>query len=229
MDSVAHSVPKEHPGRKAHLYSEHISEALQYGLAQLDHLLSFSHFSPEEKEQIKDSVIAALMLHDMGKLDDLNQEILKGEKNGRLPVDHIEAGVAVAASIQNELMGWLIRGHHAPGLPSKKNEKFFIRQLNTEIGCKFLPTSLRGRRHKRSKADARIKEDYQNHFKAVERTESNLPDYKRLQQESCGKWPEISMQLPQSGLTTRLLLSCLVNADHESARKLQQWRTNACF
>ncbi|EFK09596.1 CRISPR-associated endonuclease Cas3-HD [delta proteobacterium NaphS2] len=217
MDCIAHSAPKKHPGRKPHLYSDHISEALQYGLSQLDHLLSFSNFSSQEKERIRDSVVAAIMLHDMGKLDELNQEILKGEKSGRLPVDHIEAGVAIAASIQNELMGWLIRGHHAPGLPSKKNEKFFIKQLNTETGCKFLPTSLRGRRYKRSKADAKTKEDYQSHFQAVERTEGNLPDYKKLQEGSCGGWPEISMQLPQSGLTTRLLLSCLVNADHESA------------
>jgi CRISPR-associated endonuclease/helicase Cas3 len=217
MSCVAHSVPNEHPDWKPHLYSAHISEVLDYGMAQLEYLLSFSHFSIEEKLQIKKTMTAAMMLHDMGKLDERNQEVLRGEQAGRLPIDHIDAGVAVAASIENELMGWLIRGHHAPGLPSKKTEKYFMKQLNSEVGCRLSLNSLRGKRHKRTKEEARTKEDYENHFRTIERTDENLSAYKELQEKCCGIWPNVSMSLPQSGLTIRLLMSCLVDADHESA------------
>lgn len=215
MNLIAHSIPSEHPDIQAHLYSDHISEALKYGLSLLDYLFFFSQLSQSEKEQIKLTLTATIMLHDMGKLDERNQKILRGEEEGRLPVDHIEAGVAVAASMQNELMGWLIRGHHAPGLPSRKEEKYFIQQLNRENNENFFAFSLRGCRHKR--LGRQNKEVYFNHYKAIQRTDSNRKEYTGRQRQSCGQWPFASMALPSDGIIIRLLLSCLVAADHESA------------
>ncbi len=229
MQFVAHSVPAEHPEKQPHWYSDHISEVLKFGIAQVEFLLSFSCLFTNEKEKILQTMTAAIMLHDMGKLDEENQKILRGAKNGRLPIDHIEAGVAIAASIPNELMGWLIRGHHAPGLPSKKIEKFFIKQLNREVGENFSASSLRGKRHKRSKESATYKEDYQKHFDAIKRTEEKLSTYKEDQKGVFKEWPEVPMQLPQNGLIIRLLLSCLVNADHESSAAYSKNSTMPAF
>ena len=227
MNLIAHSTPSEHPYIQPHLYSDHISEALKYGLSLLEYLFSFSKLSKSRKEQIKATLTATIMLHDMGKLDEENQKILRGEEEGRLPVDHIEAGVAVAATMQNEIMGWLIRGHHAPGLPSRKEEKYFTQQLNRENNKNYSAFSLRGRRHKR--LSKQNKDVYFNHHKAIQRTESYLDEYTCRQRQSCGHWPSVSMTLPLDGLIIRLLLSCLVAADHESAAAYSSNRSMPLF
>ncbi len=217
MSYIAHTPPKDNPELAPHLYAEHISEALMYGLDLFDYILSFSELNNQEKEELHKTMTAAIMLHDMGKLDEKNQKVFRGEVDGQLPVDHIEAGVAVAADMKNELLGWLIRGHHAPGLPSKKSEKYFIKQLVRETGCQLPATCLRGLRHKRSKNEASNKEDYFEHFKVIQNTNKNLEGYKKRQLGDCKQWPELAMKLPSSGVATRLMLSCLVDADHGSA------------
>lgn len=217
MSYIAHTPPKDNAKLAPHLYAEHISEALMYGVSLFDYVLSFSELNNKEKEELQKTLTAAIMLHDMGKLDEENQKIFRGDVDGRLPVDHIEAGVAVAADMKNELLGWLIRGHHAPGLPSKKTEKYFIRQLARETGCQLPATCLRGLRHKRSKSEASHREDYFKHFEVIQNTNKNLDGYKKIQLDDCKQWPELSMKLPFSGVTTRLMLSCLVDADHGSA------------
>ena len=229
MSFVAHSAPDNRPEQKPHLYSDHVAEVVEFGIAQLKYILSFSSFSQKEQTLILNTMHAALMLHDMGKLDDENQQVLRGEKKGRLPTDHIEAGVAVAASIQNELMGWLIRGHHAPGLPSKEKEKRFIKQLNREVGGKYDVASLRGRRNHRSKEQAKYKADYLLHYDVIKNTDEKLGAYIIAQKEDCGEWPELVMKLPANCLTTRLLLSCLVNADHQSAAAYSENRRMSVF
>lgn len=226
MSCIAHSVPSKQPDRKPHLYSDHISEVMEYGLAQLSYILSFSLLTQEEKKQLFDTMHAALMLHDMGKLDEKNQQVLRGEIKGKLPVDHIDAGVAVAALLNNELMGWLIRGHHAPGLPSKVTERKFIKQLNREVQKKYSTTSLRGLRHKRT---TRYKDDFFLHYETIKNTDNSLKNYIKIQQETCGDWPQKAMKLPTSCLTTRLLISCLVSADHESAAAYSTQRPMPVF
>ncbi|MBI3563192.1 MAG: DEAD/DEAH box helicase [Gammaproteobacteria bacterium] len=217
MSYIAHTPPKDNPHLAPHLYADHINEALKYGLALLDYVLSFSNSGATERDAFRKALTIAIMLHDLGKLDEGNQKVFRGDIHGRLPVDHIEAGVAIAAEMENELIGWLIRGHHAPGLPSKKAEKYFIKQLVRETGCQLSATCLRGLRHRRTKEEATTKDDYGKHFCAIQETDKKLDSYKERQRSVCGQWPEIPMPLPDSGLATRLMLSCLVEADHLSA------------
>ncbi|WP_020612862.1 CRISPR-associated helicase/endonuclease Cas3 [Sediminispirochaeta bajacaliforniensis] len=218
MNYIAHTPPSEKPELQPHLYSSHIKEMVEYGCPLLKYLLSFSEIDGEQKKILLQTFKAALMLHDMGKLDEENQSVLRGERKGRLPVDHLDAGVAIADSMQNELAAWIIRGHHSPGLSSKKSEKYFIRQLTAETGMKLSTTSLRGLRHKRlANGNSLVKEDFLRHFDAIKKTDSNINNYIARQKECCGVWPDVSMRLPESGLTTRLILSCLVDADHGSA------------
>jgi len=213
MQYLAHTPPRDEPEREAHRYAEHIGEMLSYGLGLFEYLLSFSSLSGTERDELHRSFKAALMLHDMGKLDELNQRIFRGGESGRLPVDHIEAGVAVAEEMGNELLGWLIRGHHAPGLPSRKTEKYFIKQLRKKCQLKLSSYCLRGSRHQRHKLTA----DWDKHRAAITTTDETIEIYKQRQLDACGEWPKLSSHLPSSNLTTRLMLSCLVDADHGSA------------
>jgi len=210
---LAHTPPKDKPELEAHRYADHIDEMLSYGLALFDYLLLFSGFSEIEKNELRQTFEAALMLHDMGKLDESIQRIFRGEDSGRLPIDHIEAGVATAAEMKNELLGWLIRGHHAPGLPNKKTEKYFVRQLSKKFQLTLSPYSLRGARHNRDKLSA----DFDKHNAVIVTTNEKIDIYKQRQIESCGQWPQLELKLPASSLMPRLMLSCLVDADHSSA------------
>lgn len=229
MDFIAHTPPKERPNMAPHGYAKHIHEMVAYGVPMFEHLLSFVSCSHDEKAALAQTFKAALMLHDMGKLDDANQRVFRGEVAGPLPVDHIEGGVAVAAEMQNELLGWMIRGHHSPGLPSRSAEKYFIRTLRKQTGLALGQYSLRGKRHKRNKSE-NWQIDWQNHAEAIRMTDERLDLYKQRQRHACGDWPQVQMPLPSSALWPRLMLSCLVDADHSSAaaysqgQELKSWK-----
>jgi len=225
VDYLAHTPPKENLEWEAHWYADHIGEMLDYGLDLFDYLLSFSKLVDAEKAPLRLTFKAALMLHDMGKLDESIQRIFRGEDSGRLPIDHIEAGVSVADEMKNELLGWLIRGHHAPGLPNKKTEKYFIKQLRQKFQLTLSPYSLRGGRYHRDKLTA----DFDKHKSAIITTNERIEIYKQRQIKSCGQWPELSLELPSSSLTPRLMLSNLVEADHSSAACYSQGKPMTCF
>jgi len=215
MSYLAHTPPKEKPELEAHSYASHIGEMLSYGLDLFDYLLSFTTLSDSERKELRQTMKAALMLHDMGKLHESIQCIFRGKGSEGLLIDHIEAGVAIADEMKNELLGWLIRGHHSPGLPSKRTEKYFIKELRKKSDLTLTPYSLRGWRHARHKMKAN-ETDWERHKSEIYITNEGLEKYKKRQRESCGDWPKLSLQLPSSNLTTRLMLSCLVDADHGS-------------
>ncbi len=213
MSYIAHTPPKDFPERQPHRYVDHIGEVSIYGLALFDYLLLFCSFEANEKRQLRQSLQSALMLHDIGKLDEDNQLVLRSDHSGCLKVDHLEAGVAIADEMGNELLGWLIRGHHAPGLPSKKTEKYFIKQLRNKFKLPLSSYCLRGGRYARDKNSA----DWEKHKDAILLTNNRLQDYKKRQVETCGEWPKLDVKLPAANLTIRKMLSCLVDADHTSA------------
>ena len=215
MDFVAHTPPKNDPDRPPHLYAEHIREVVIYGMALFESVLTFCSFPDEFKRALADTLKQSLLLHDLGKLDDENQAVLQGVKTGQLNVDHIEAGVAVAEVLENELMAWIIRGHHAPGLPNKKTERQFSKGLKREFGYSSSATALRGWRHKRNPY-ALNKKDFENHLHRIQHTNENLDAYQSRQKLTCGEYPETSQNLPDQALLVRIMLSCLVQADHLS-------------
>ncbi len=225
MNYLAHTPPKDKPGQEAHRYADHINEMLSYGLDLIDYLLLISDLLETEKNELRKTFKAALMLHDMGKLDESIQRIFRNEDSGRLPIDHIEAGVSIAAEMENELLGWLIRGHHAPGLPNKKTEKYFIKQLRQKHQLILSPYCLRGGRHQRDKLSA----DFDKHNVAIVTTNERIETYKRRQIKSCGEWPQLSLKLPSDNIVPRLMLSCLVDADHSSAACYSQGKPMTNF
>ena len=214
---IAHTPPEHDAGREPHYYADHISEMLEYDLPLLEFLLRHTSFDNATKLGLLNTFKAATMLHDMGKLDDENQAVFSGKSKGRLPVDHIDAGIAIANEMLNELVAWLIRGHHAPGLPSKTDEKNFRRKILQNTNApRDKNYFLRGKRHYRG-GESQSKEYFEAHLKAIELTERRLSEYKQRQLSCCGEYPILDLELPKEGVTTRLLLSCLVEADHTSS------------
>lgn len=220
MELIAHTPPNQlDEGFKLHTYHDHIQDMLEYGLPLFENMLSYCNFDDEYKSILLQTFKATLMLHDLGKVDEENQQILRLEKAGKLPIDHIDAGIAIANEMDNQLLAWLIRGHHAPGLANLADENFFKKQIRRNVpSLEESNYFLRGKRYHRNGDDR----DYCYHEKTILTTNSRLAEYKQKQINTCGSYPNISCKLPDNGITTRLMLSALVEADHTSASHYHQ-------
>lgn len=152
------------------------------------------HARPESA-WLFDAVEAAGWFHDLGKLDPQVQAALRKGRAGRLCWDHIDAGVAHVSSHEAWMAAWLIRSHHAPGLPERL-EHFNVDELGRR---------LRGRRHD--------EEEGARHDEQIARTNDLLPQYLAQHEQVCGQHP-LQRQRAAHGLAARLALSCLVDADH---------------
>lgn len=96
-------------------YSEHVLHVLERGLCYLRKVL---HYAKDwDAEAIRRIFELAAEYHDLGKLDDENQNVLGGEKKAsRLPIPHADAGVAHLLAQDAFTSALLIFAHHA-GLP----------------------------------------------------------------------------------------------------------------
>ncbi|GIK21471.1 MAG: hypothetical protein BroJett005_08850 [Ignavibacteriota bacterium] len=135
-------------------------------------------------DYFRDAVRAAAMWHDLGKLDDDNQKILTKGGGSGLPINHVDAGTSHL--LNNELVesAFLIYTHH--------------------IGLQSIPDE-------QAKAELFLRD-----INLYKRTEQHLVDYlKRHFQSEC---PNIKIDNDNisdwNGLTRRIALSCLVDADH---------------
>ncbi len=217
MELIAHTPPKMQPDIGLHPYAGHICDMLSYGMPLFEYMLSFSSLPEGPKKILQETLKIALMLHDMGKLDELNQKVLRDGSKGGLPVDHLDAGIAVANQMGNELAALLIRGHHAPGLANYKQEKIKCKRLARnfeDIGLPVEKWFLRGVRFNREDV---TEQNLYKYKEIIQHTEKNLQNYICRQKECCGNYPKCKVSLPEQGLITRLMISVLVDADHSSA------------
>ena len=205
---AAHSPPKKHPEREPHAYADHAREVARLGMGHAEEMLAYARISKTQIEQYKTSLRLALPIHDIGKLEAGNQAVLCGNRTGSLPYDHIEAGVALAAEQQNFLAAWLIRAHHAPGLASNKDERGLAKKQR--LGADHL---LRGKRHRRDCYDRDIIEE---HKKLIAKTDKHIEQMRADHESICGPIPATQPYgcPKENALDVRLLLSCLVDADH---------------
>lgn len=189
-DPLAHSAPCD--GAEPQAYAEHVANVRRGARARAEAMLRFATPGPEALLQAID---AAAAFHDLGKLDAENQAALAGGRAARLPWDHVDAGVAHLSSGGNWMAAWLVRAHHAPGLPSRLDH--------------FDRDGL-GRRLRGIRRDDRSIDEHQ---RQIIRTDANLGAYVAAHEETC----DVIVAQPAKavgGLTTRLALSCLVDADH---------------
>lgn len=219
VDFIAHSSPRDDPEKPPHLYVDHINGVEKRGLCYAHELFHYALGLPyEEITKLCDSLILALRVHDIGKLEPGNQKVLSGKLNGRLPYDHVDGGVAVALNKKDTLAAWLVRAHHSPGLASCTKER--------ALGKRLYPSSeLRGKRHNRSDYSTDIIEQHKILIEETDRLQNQLI---LKHEKSCShELTEHHTRNPSNALTTRLLLSCLVDADHSDTAEYYSKNSNA--
>ncbi|MFP7755226.1 CRISPR-associated helicase/endonuclease Cas3 [Thermodesulfobacteriota bacterium B35] len=182
MVLLAHSAQK---GTPEQCYRDHVQAVSRKSLANVEGALNFFSGEEDEKDALLHAIGSGASLHDLGKVDERNQEVLATPgSGGRLPVNHADAGTAWLLR-QRALNGALLVYCHHSGLFSLSEE------------CK--------------KQDGRLA--FRDTDIADEVGE-NLHEYIAKHQGEFDL-PEVKVDtLPLKGFSLRLALSCLVDADH---------------
>jgi len=98
-------------------YIDHISNVVNRAVRAAD---AAGRFSLSDGQLLREVVRIAAEYHDLGKLDQENQEVLSGQKKSKsLPVQHTDAGTAYLLTMEKQksmLAAALVRSHHI-GLP----------------------------------------------------------------------------------------------------------------
>lgn len=193
---LAHSA-KHSDGIPAQPYAEHIHAVTANAFENARLASSGTAF----RQFFIDALRFAAEFHDLGKLDSLNQAVLSSNKSsGRLPVNHVDAGVAAMAEVAKvnpaaSLAALLIYSHHR-GLPDASEIlNNHLRDINRDESC-FIT---------KDRTDQWLERYLEWH-----RAEVCLQSPSR---KSNGELPSF----PQAA--ARLALSCLVDADHSDTAK----------
>lgn len=186
-EPLAHSPKKDIP---AQTYNVHITNVMNR--ATKNAKLAATFYSGKGERLILD-VESAALFHDLGKLDERNQAVLRGINKGRLRVPHEDAGVAHLWNLGLREAAHLVAAHHA-GLADWEIE-------GNESQC------LRNRKEN---------EDGKLWF---EETDPCLSDYLRCHRNDarCTSLEPIKSNgglYGKAGFLRRIALSCLVDADH---------------
>lgn len=198
---LAHSAAT--PSDEPQSYADHVAGVAAGATARAAAMLRYLT-DEERKDALAQAVAAAAGYHDLGKLDPEIQTALRQGRRAKLAWDHIDAGVAFLKRRKAHWAAWLVRAHHAPGLPSKPAHF---------VGA--AARKLRGRRHD---VDPEV-QDAQ-----IERTDGRLDDMVALHEAVLGQSPA-PPGASVHGLPMRLALSCLVDADHSNTAESDTgWR-----
>ena len=199
---LAHS-PQPENDIPAQLYSEHLENVIKLAVRHANELTA----TATDGQLFKLAVDLAAEFHDLGKLDPENQAVLSVGGSGRLPVNHVDAGVANLLKERPQraaqLAAILIFSHHR-GLPDITEHR------TREAGRPF--------RDLEQDESGRTTKDH---------TDKQLDEYLRMHQSvfaSTRQSIDLNKQC-QSDLSVllRLALSCLVDADHfDTARNYGQ-------
>ena len=179
LEPLAHSPHGDSP---AQTYQKHVSGV--EGRA-VENALAAAGFYSGDRVRFVETVKAAGVYHDLGKLDEANQVVLKGESKKKLPVRHEDAGTKALLLLKRQESAVIAAAHHA-GLFSQENERqkgnkpFRILEVSEHV-------------------DSRLVEYVEKH------TACGLPVMPATQN---------STSLDKCGFTHRLALSCLVDADY---------------
>ena len=199
---LAHS-PQPENEIPAQPYAEHIENVIASSVRHAGGLTA----DATDRRLLKLAVRLAAEFHDIGKLEPENQAILSVGGSGRLPVNHVDAGVAhllkVPPQLAAQLAAILVFSHHR-GLPD------YTEHRTRDAGLPF--------RDLESDESGRITKDH---------TDGHLEGYLRLHLstiESTGQSTYSNTQRRSDlSILLRLALSCLVDADHfDTARNYGQ-------
>lgn len=202
-DWLAHSARR---GKPAQAYAEHIGNVTRGALARARRILRYyargDERSPSRRELLAIAGDAASH-HDFGKLDEGFQETLRTNRYSPNHVRHEDAGAVLLARYGAMEAAGLVSAHHR-GLP-----KYLKVQLPPRPG--------QAASRKLDISAFRIHE----HPPTIAATNSNLAAYADRHESVLGRWrggTEDGLS-KCSGLARRLLLSCLVDADHSDTAR----------
>lgn len=171
-------------GYPAQTYAQHINGVLE---RTRRHASDAARYSLADGALFLNTAEIAAVYHDLGKLDKENQPILSGQKTAkRLPLNHADAGAAFLLDDTRPavLAAVSVAAHHI-GLPD------------------FCEESIR--------EDSMFRDDS---IKA--RVDTALSEYSQIHSGNVSARPPIENAMPSGNLSVflRMLLSCLVDADH---------------
>ncbi len=187
MEPLAHSA-KPSRGIGSQSYRAHVRNVFN---GAVDRCSRMAQYYSGDRAFLMEALRLAAEYHDLGKLDEYNQKVLMHYPQKSLPLNHVDGGVAHLSGNDpiRQLAALTVYSHHT-GLPN-------------------IPKVFAGREEDRFR-DTSIKE----------RTDTLLEDYltcHRLAvgfQQDIDEADESSGNVWVSGLLFRLVLSCLVDADH---------------
>ena len=184
---LAHS-PDSKRGIPAQDYAAHVDGVVNRATKAADEV---ARYAPCDGELLKKVVRIAGEFHDLGKLDDENQEVLSGKRKAKkLPVQHTDAGTAyLLDKLQVAPGAVLVRSHHI-GLPDFIDEK--------------------NRNEKNILRDEAV----------MERVNLTLPELIKSHEEALRSAEEKEMSMSDCNVTGdaplffRIALSCVSDGDH---------------
>lgn len=190
MNNYLARSPKPEKGIPAQTYRQHVSEVLRMASGYAEKTAAYSEYGP----LLRNVVAYAAAYHDLGKLADANQAVLRTGGKGSLPVKHWDAGTAHllcwAKGLANLVAAFLVSCHHR-GLLALPDEQVKGSGMFRE------PTA---------------KEDTKNCL-------SRYLGIHDMEIGSCRAWDNDWKGKVATPLFIRMALSCLVDADHtDSAR-----------
>jgi CRISPR-associated endonuclease/helicase Cas3 len=197
MEPLAHSGRAER-GIGPQTYADHVANVKC--LAVRNARCALGYRTPGEST-LETFVELASEFHDLGKLEPDNQIVLSTKERGGLPINHVDAGVAHLSQSRQTEPVIAVYSHH--------------------IGLCDIPTELAKDALGRQDSPSAACRDY----KIKQMTDVRLPD---LLSRHRGAVPGSSAALANlkrqyTGIERRLLLSCLVDADHtDTARHYGQ-------
>ena len=200
-------------GESPQTYFDHITGVINRCRENVAQMLEFCSYSDEQKQAFLSILLNAAQFHDLGKLDVENQNVFqRNNSRASLPIPHVDAGCAylmskISGNIKLRLLPedyallestLMIFSHHA-GLPYYRSQR--IDRLN--------PFRYED------------PDNCNNTKEIINNVNSHLDSYIRDHSEAFGTIDEPDFsgtKLPKhSGLTRRLGLSCLVDADFSDA------------
>jgi CRISPR-associated endonuclease/helicase Cas3 len=191
-EPLAHSA---HDGAPEQTYRSHVGEVIRLGMG---FGRETARFSPKWREPFLAALEMALNYHDLGKLDEIFQDDLhRNRRQTRL--NHVDAGVARLLKGKHAEAAVAGYAHHI-GLPSMPEER--AKNANGIVGM-----------FRDLEKDAGT-----TGLKTFQRSDAKLVDYLT---EHARIFPHVDRQ-PVAGfssLVRRLLLSCLIDADHSDTAR----------
>ncbi|MCC2815941.1 CRISPR-associated endonuclease Cas3'' [Lachnoclostridium pacaense] len=182
---LAHSAKNGYPSQP---YLNHVYNTTKWSLIFAREMKGYCR---KDAEQIENILCLAASYHDLGKLDEKNQEVLhkEGVKAGHLPVNHMDAGAAFLKQKGQEARCSLILVYaHHQGLPD-----FTVEENRAETVC-----YRDARESVRACFDREMEQLLQIHRQLIPESTAHNPEY-------CEG--DMSMFF-------RMVFSCLVDADH---------------